>query len=162
MPTTITTRLRHGILLLAMGALLFLGAAVSAETCEDADAARWLVEFAPYFVGRKQRDLVLVENFGQSPLDVCVQALDPLSGQPLDKRMTTVDGGRGGLIRITTTIPEPHASRLRVLLFPLQNTDCGVTDPCTPRVTRLLVTDKRDTVLQVHGHLQPMESNQER
>jgi len=164
MHTTLGTRIRQAVLLLAVGLLLSPWSIVYAQ-----EQASFMVSFDPYFIGQKQQDLVLVENFGSSPVAVRVEASDPISGKLLDSReIVEVTPGGGGLVRVTDTIPQAHASRLMVLIRPLDNNppqEQLVTDlSCPPRlpirVTRLLVTDKLETVLQVKGQVQQVISEQ--
>jgi len=150
------------ILLFTLSSLLISRSSIFAAE------AQFVVAFDPYFIGLHQDDRVIAVNQGESPIQLFVEAFDPFSGKMLDHRESKIIlPGQGGLIAITDTIPQPHASRLMVYvkMYPANEQAVGEQETVTAfapdppfTITRLLVTSKQDTVLHVKGKPQPRDS----
>lgn len=129
------------------------------------DSQRFQIMFDPYFVGSRQQDWLIVENFSRQDLNLFVQAIDPFTGEVLDEeRVTGIASGAGIKMAFTMTMPLPHASRLLVegsfdangSSAAIEGLDNDLNGELPVRVTKLLLDRAFNTVLQVSGIPIPM------
>jgi hypothetical protein len=137
-------------IMMIMGVLAMASAPVLA-----ADTVMYETKFDPYFIGRQQRDnLIVVNHFGSDnrySLRVEATAYDPFTGELLDTQSAAVPQGQGVRMPLTLTYPNPHASRLVVTVE--VDLNGGAFDVDTPpfTITRILTTGRDATVLQTKG-----------
>lgn len=119
----------------------------------SASAATYEIKFDPYFIGKFQRDnLIVVNDFADITLRVMATAYDPVTGEQLDSKGFGVDPSEGASQPLTLTHPEPHASRLvvKVIYEGAGFNGDGINPPFS--VTRILTNKKTEgTILQVRG-----------
>jgi len=130
------------------------------------------INFDPYFIGRQQSDCVIVVNFydARYTMQVDVEAYDPFTGDLLDMQIgERVLSGRGIMVGMTRTIPKPHATRLvvhvKISSGPIDSAvgsaaqDTNNIQEPQFSVTRLLISKKSETILQVKGTHKLLDRN---
>lgn len=128
--------------------------------------------FNPYFIGRQQRDnLIIVNHSDTVPLQVHATASDPFSGEELDVQKAEIRPGMGERMVITETYPAPHASQLVVeVKVPIRTTPSVEVDTVSEEIapeqpfslTRVLTTQRDETVLQIIGEPKLLETQNSR
>ena len=134
--------------IMMMGILAMTGASVLA-----ADTVMYEIKFDPYFIGRQQRDnLIVVNHLSDYSIKVEGKAYDPFTGKELDSQEVKVRQDEGVRIPFTDTYPAPHASRLVVTVEVDINGGAIDAEEAPPfTITRILTTGRDATVLQVIG-----------
>lgn len=137
--------------IMMMGILTMTGTSVLA-----ADAIMYETKFDPYFIGRQQRDnLIVVNHSGREQpysLQVGATAYDPFTGEQLDVQRADIAQGAGARVSLTETYPAPHASQLVVKVDVVgDGLGADVISEHPFSITRVLTTSRDATVLQVIG-----------
>ena len=129
-------------------------------------AKMYEIKFDPYFIGRSQRDnLIVVNHFSAAQpysLRVVGTAYDPFTGEQLDSQtVEVIPAGQGVRIPFTVTHPEPHASQLHVKVEVFYDDTDFIVDGDKPgaevtpdppfTITRILTTHRDATILQING-----------
>jgi PKD repeat protein len=131
-------------------------------------AEMYEIKFDPYFIGRSQRDnLIVVNHFSAAQpysLRVVGTAYDPFTGEQLDSQtVEVIPAGQGVRIPITDTHPEPHASQLVVQVEVFYDDTSIIVDGDGPgpggevtpdppfTITRILTARGDATLLQFKG-----------
>lgn len=156
---------------MAFGMMLLagvFGVTVNPVAANEATVDLYEAKYNPYFVGRQQRDNLIVVNHSEIvPLRVRATAYDPFSGEELDVQRAEIPAGMGERLVITETHPAPHASQLivevEVPIRPSASVEAdavaGEIAPEPPfSLTRVLTTQRDETVLQIIGEPKLLES----
>ena len=135
---------------------------VTTPILADDVVMRYETKFNPYFIGRQQKDSLIVVNHSKRyHLSVVAMAYDPFTGEHLDAQEARIPAGEGARMVITETYPAPHASQLIVQVKVVPDgsgafvgddgpgTDV-ISDPPFS-ITRVLTTHRDATLLQIIG-----------